>query len=101
MTVVEEVLAEEYARSLRITAALERKISQLPRGSIRARVIGSGTYYYLQWREGAHVRSKYVRVEELSSLKQQLALRKKHISALKEQERTRRQIERALGGKPL
>lgn len=101
MTVIEEVLCEEYARSLRITAALEEEISQLPRGSIRTRVIGSGTYYYLQWREGTHVRSKYVRAEELSSLKRQLALRKKHISALKEQEHARRQIERALGRKPL
>lgn len=100
MSVLEEVLSEEYGRSLRITRALEEELSTLPRGYVRARTIRGRTYYYLQRRDGAHVRSEYVRREDAERVTALVERRREVTAALKEQERTRRQIERALGGRP-
>lgn len=97
MSVIEEVLLEEYQRSERITAAIEAEVSSLPRGSIRARSIGSGVYYYLQYRVGDTVKSDYVRADEVDALRERLSRRKYLLVALKEQEQSRKQIERALG----
>lgn len=100
MSVLEEVLAEEYERSLRVTRALEEELSTLPRGYVRARTVRGQTYYYLQRRDGAHVRSDYVRREDAERVMALVERRKEVAAALREQERARRQIERALGGRP-
>lgn len=100
MTVLEGVLEEEYQRSLRVTAALEREVADLPKGSIRTRDIGGHEYFYLQWRDGKHVRSRYIKKGEVDELRRQLDLRKSHLEALKEQEESRRLIVRALGRRP-
>lgn len=100
MAVLEGVLEEEYRRSLRVTAALEREMAALPKGSIRKREISGHEYYYLQWRDDSHVRSKYVKRGELEELRRQLEVRRSHVEALKEQAKSRRMIERALGRRP-
>lgn len=97
MSILEEVLLEEYARSLRISEALEAEIAGLPRGSIRERVVGGRSYYYLQYRDGSHVRSDYIPRDAVDSVRGQLQIRAEDIAALREQERARKQIERALG----
>ena len=97
MSVLEEVLLEEYGRSLRVSEALEAELAGLPRGSVRERVIGGRSYYYLQYREGGHVRSDYIPRDAVDGVREQLRLREEDIAALREQERSRRQIERALG----
>ena len=94
---LEEVLLEEYDRSLRVSRALEAELATLPRGSVRERTIGGGTYYYLQYRDGPHVRSEYVPRDEVSRVRKLLARRREVSDALREQERSRKQIERALG----
>jgi hypothetical protein len=100
MSVLEEVLAEEYGRSLRMTRALEKELSTLPKGYVRARTIRGRTYYYLQRRDGDRVRSDYVRREDAERVMALVDRRREIAAALKEQERTRRQIERALGRRP-
>lgn len=100
MPILKNALEEEYQRSLRVTAALEREVAALPKGSIRKRTISGHEYYYLQWREGPRVKSRYVKRDEVEELQRQLDLRKSHVEALKEQKESRRLIERALGGSP-
>ena len=97
MSVLEEVLLEEYDRSLRVSRALEAELAGLPRGSVRERSIGGGTYYYLQYRDGSHVRSEDVPRDEVARVREQVERRREVVGAIKEQERSRRQIERALG----
>lgn len=97
MSILEEVLVEEYERSERVSRALATELAGLPRGSVREREINGRTYYYLQYREGNHVRSDYVSREDVEGLRERLARRKEVIAALKEQERSRKQIEKALG----
>jgi hypothetical protein len=97
MSVIEEVLLEEYGRSERVSSALEAELASLPHGSLRERVVDGRTYYYLQYRDGKHVRSDYVKREDAKRVRGLVARRKEVVAALKEQERSRKQIERALG----
>lgn len=55
---------------------LEKKIADLPKGSITKKVIQGKDRYYLQWREGEKVRSRYVKGGELPELSRQIELRK-------------------------
>lgn len=99
-TILEEVLEEEYFRSLRASEALEAEIARLPKGYLRTRCIREHEYHYLQWREGKKVRSKYVKEEDVKELREQIELRHKHLQALKDQAETRKIIVRALGRRP-
>lgn len=100
MAILENALEEEYQRSLRVSRALEREVARLPKGSIRTKRINGHNYYYLQYRDGSHVRSKYVKASELDEVREELAQRKAHVEALKEQEESRKMIVRALGRVP-
>ena len=97
MSILEEVLVEEYERSVRITRALEEELATLPRGSLRERVVDGRTYYYLQYREGSRVMSDYVPRADAERVRSLVQRRKELVAAIREQERSRRQIERALG----
>ena len=100
MSVLEGVLEEEYARSLRLCQRIEAELSSLPKGSVRARQISGHEYYYLNYREGDAVKSDYIPAREVEAVRAQVARRKELVAALKEQKRACKQIERALGRKP-
>lgn len=100
MSVLEEVLEEEYGRSMRLSRRIEAEIATLPKGSVRAREIRGREYYYLNYREGDKVKSDYIPASEVGAVRAGVARRKELKAALKEQERSRRQIVRALGRRP-
>ena len=60
MSVLEEVLEEEYDRSVRMSRRIEAELAVLPKGSVRKREIHGHVYYYLNYREGDKVKSKYI-----------------------------------------
>lgn len=99
MSVLEDVLREEYSRSMHLSRIMERELANLPKGSIRTRIINGHEYYYLNHREGDRVVSDYVKSSEVDSIRSQLDRRKELVAALKEQEKSRKQIERAMGGR--
>ena len=55
---------------------IQHRISNCPRGSIRKRSIKGRTYYYLQYREGEHVRSRYISVDTLEDIQQKIESRR-------------------------
>ncbi len=97
MTVMEEVLLEEYMRALRIERLLNSEIAELPKGSIQKKKIKGREYFYLQYRCEAAVKSVYVKAQDIPELTKKLEKRKENISALKEIQKTKAQIEKALG----
>lgn len=100
MSVLEETLEEEYSRSARLCRHMEDELASLPKGSIRTRTIKGHEYHYLNYRAGNKVRSDYIPRSELDTIRQKVDRRKQLQSALKEQRRTQKQIERALGYVP-
>lgn len=97
MSVLEEVLEEEFERSIRVGHAIRRELDNFPKGSVRVRKNGDRDYYYLNYREGNKARSRYIPAKDVELIKRQVTRRKELLAALKEQEQACRQIERALG----
>lgn len=97
MSVLEEILEEEYERSVRLTRLMEEEIASLPKGSIRVRRIRDHEYYYLNYRVGGKVRSDYVPLSDVEDTRAKIARRKELQMALKEQRVTQKQIARVLG----
>lgn len=100
MSILEEMLKEEYERSLRLSRHIEIELTTLPKGSVRVREIHGREYYYLNHREGSKVKTDYIPASEIDSVRRKIARRKELKAALIEQERSRKQIERALGRRP-
>lgn len=97
MSVIEEVLMEEYERSIRISKALKHENSILPKGSIQKKHINNHDYYYLMFREDGKVKSQYIAESDVEDIAGRIKLRKENLKALKEQEESRKKIEKALG----
>ena len=97
MKIIEEVMLEEYQRTLRIEKALVAELNQLPKGSIQKKKIRGKEYYYLQYRCGETVKSQYVKTCDIVELQKQLNRRRENLDALKSLEKTKSQIEKALG----
>lgn len=100
MSVLEEVLEEEYARSHGLLERMETEYTQLPKGSIRSRRLKGHEYFYLNYRDGDKVRSDYVAADKVDELRRKIERRKVLNAAIKEQRRAQGQIVRALGRVP-
>ena len=61
MSVLDEVLKEEYDRLIRMRIAMSFEYEALPKGSISKKNIRGCDCYYLQYREGDKVISKYIK----------------------------------------
>ncbi len=75
-------ISDEYNNLLKRKAEIEIKLPTLPQGYISKKHIGGNEYYYLQARSGVKVTSRYLKVEEVVEVKQQIALRKEYESEL-------------------
>ena len=67
---------KEYNQINEELVKLQERINTCPKGSLRRRKIKNGEYYYLQYREGKHVRSRYVSADEVEGLRVEIELRK-------------------------
>ena len=56
-------------------------LAVLPKGTISEKKVNEKTYYYLKYREGKKVVSKYVGKQEVDTLRQQID-RRKHIETM-------------------
>lgn len=100
MSVLEGVLEEEYARSIRLLGLMEQEIGLLPKGSIRMRNIKGREYCYLNYRVGDKIKSDYVPAAEVDELRAKIERRRALAAAIKEQKQSQKLIIRALGRVP-
>ena len=100
MSVLEDVLEEEYARSSRLLDLMEQEIGLLPKGSIRMRNIKGHEYCYLNYRVGDKVKSDDVPAAEVDDLRAKIERRRALAAAIKEQKQSQKLIIRALGRVP-
>jgi hypothetical protein len=78
MSILESVLQEELQRLDREEAALLQRLSSLPKGSLVAEKIASGTYWYRRFREGDKVRSVYLGKDGTDAVKKAQAASKQY-----------------------
>ena len=57
------------------------ELSRLPKGSLSAKAVNGKEYFYLKYRDGGKVCSKYIRQTEIDIVRQQIEKRK-HIEAM-------------------
>jgi hypothetical protein len=76
MKVLKGILSESKEYYLDIKKKINKKLANLPRGSIKERKISEKKYYYLQYRDGKKVVHKYLGKNKPEELMNQLKERK-------------------------
>ena len=91
-----ELLAK-YHQAIEEMGRLKELQTKLPSGYIRTKWISGRPYYYLQFREGKSVKSRYVKADELPDLSKKLEEKKANETELKRYRREIDTYERILG----
>lgn len=97
MNVLKGILSESKEYYLDAKRKLEKKLSSLPKGSIKERRIAGKKYYYLQSRVGKKVLHKYLGKDKPESLMNQLRERKVLKAELKKVNEALRVLKRTEG----
>lgn len=97
MSVLSEMLQEEYDRINDSLDSLIKNINALPKGSIVMKKINNKEQPYLQWREGDKVKSKYIKSEELNQIQNEVARRKEFEHNLKSIKKRKKGLEKVVG----
>lgn len=98
MSVLGALLAREENRNEKMIAEYNMELAALPKGSIQTKNVNGRTYYYLTFRDGDRVITRYIGKNEdsLISVQEQLARRKQVEEILKKLKEEKAQI-RKLG----
>ena len=83
MSILSSLIDKECLRNQNMIAEYEKDLIFLPKGSIKTKIVGNRVYYYLNYRDGKKVVSKYVGKDEnsLQTVKDGLE-RRVHIEAM-------------------
>ena len=82
-TLLDEMLFEEYERSLRSLKSKKAALNNLPKGNLREKKIGNNVYYYLQRREEKRVKNQYVKKENLEKIRADISYRNEVLDSIK------------------
>ena len=81
MNLILSTILEEKQRIEYMLQKYTASLAELPKGSISEKTVNEKTYYYLKYRDGKKVISRYVGRQEIESLRQQID-RRKHIEKM-------------------
>lgn len=81
MNMISSMVLQEKQRIDYMLARYQETISELPKGTISEKLINGNTYYYLKYRDGKKVISKYVGKDNIQEVKEQIEKRR-HIEAM-------------------
>lgn len=76
MSILMEVFKEELERLDRQAIIYAQDLQELPKGYISKKIIRGNVSYYLQYREGKKIVSKYISIENLPKVEVQVKRRK-------------------------
>ena len=99
MTIAVQIIHREIERNKRMILAYENELSKLPKGKIIEKKINAHSYFYLKFRNGEKVITKYIGKKEvdLSLILEQLEKRKHVEAMIKQLEAERKELNR-IGG---
>lgn len=85
MDIISSIIAREQMRNENLTAIYLKELESLPKGSIKTKCVNGNSYYYLNYRDGKKVVSKYIGKDEqaLREINERLARRKQIEGILK------------------
>lgn len=98
LNLILSTILQERARIDRMLAKYQEELGTLPKGTISEKKAGQSTYFYLKYREGKRVVSKYIPQKEVETVREQVEKRR-HIETMIRSLREERAIaEKALEG---
>ncbi|WP_418766167.1 hypothetical protein [Longibaculum muris] len=81
MNLIISTVMQEKQRIDYMLAKYQEALAELPKGTISEKQVKGNTYYYLKYRDGKKIVSKYIGKREIEALKQQID-RRRHIEAM-------------------
>jgi hypothetical protein len=96
MSVLDNVLMEEYKRILRMINSISEEIESLPKGYISKKNIKGKDYSYLQRRKGNKIVSSYLVKEKVEDYKVLIENRRNLEKQKRELEKERKRLSRIL-----
>ncbi len=96
MSMLMTVISREEARNENMIIEYTKELETLPRGKITPKTVNGKTYYYLYYRDGKKVVSKYVGKDEegLTEVREQLIRRSQIEEIIKMLKEERAQIKK-------
>jgi len=99
MSILKGILSESKAHYLEAKKKIERKLANLPKGSVKERIISGKKYFYLQNRVGKKIVHKYLGRKKPEEILRQLQERKKLKVELKKVKEALKLLKRTEGKK--
>lgn len=81
MNLIISTVLQEKQRIDYMLAKYQEALAELPKGTISEKQVKDNTYYYLKYRDGKKIVSKYIVKKEIETLKQQID-RRRHIETM-------------------
>ena len=96
MSMLKMVISREETRNENMIIEYTKKLETLPRGKITPKTINGKTYYYLYYRDGKKIVSKYIgkEGESLRAVREQLARRSQIEEIIKKLKEEKAQIKK-------
>ena len=99
MKVLQGILSESKEYYLDIKKKIEKKLENLPKGSVKEREIAGKKYHYLQYRAGKKIMQKYIGKNKPENLIKQIKERNALKIELKKVDEALKMIKRTEGRK--
>ena len=96
MSVLSVLITKEENRNRNMIAEYTRELETLPKGSVKAKTINGNVYYYLVFRNGNKIVSKYIGKDEesIAIIREQILRRKQVEEIIKRLMEEKKQIEK-------
>ena len=98
LNLILSTILQERERIDRMLAKYQEELEMLPKGTISEKKAGQTTYFYLKYREGKRVISKYIPQKDVETVREQVEKRRHIETMIRSLQEERAIAEKALEG---
>ena len=98
MNLILSTILQEKERIDRMLAKYQEKLETLPKGTISEKKVKQSTYFYLKYREGKKVISRYIPQKDVDAVREQVEKRRHIETMIRSLQEERAIAEKALEG---
>ncbi len=98
LNLILSTILQEKERIDRMLAKYQEKLETLPKGTISEKKVKQSTYFYLKYREGKKVISRYIPQKNVEAVREQLEKRRHIETMIRSLQEERAIAEKALEG---
>lgn len=98
MNLILSTILQEKERIDRMLAKYQEELGRLPKGTISEKKVKQSTYFYLKYREGKKVISRYIPQKDVEAVREQVEKRRHIEKMIRSLQEERAIAEKALEG---